>query len=262
MGVLFSAILAGFCIGIGGTVSLSVTALFTVWGMGAFGSFIGASLFSIGLFTIIFFGLHLYTGKLGYVPFQMPGDTSTLKKRLADIGLVLLGNLAGTHLCGLLLTKKLEGTTLVSMVEGKLTAFFDSPLQTVILAFFCGVLMFVAVDGFKRAPVGKSVIVYLGVVVFILCGFEHSIADMFYIAAALPALELAQIGEAYLFLVVVVLGNAAGGIGFHGLYLLSRKLLAPAPVKVTPAEAAEDVKEEPVTEDAKEEPVAETVSQK
>ena len=53
----FSAILAGMLIGMGGTVFLSQS-----------NPVVGSFLFAIGLFTIVVFQLHLFTGKVGYTP--------------------------------------------------------------------------------------------------------------------------------------------------------------------------------------------------
>lgn len=51
-----------------------------------------------------------------------------------------------------------------------------------ILGIFCNLLIFVAVDGFKENPheIGKYLSLFFGVSVFIICGFEHCVADMFY----------------------------------------------------------------------------------
>ena len=54
--ILISAILAGFCIGLGGMLFLAMD-----------DKVIGASLFSVGLFVICTNGLHLFTGKVCYV---------------------------------------------------------------------------------------------------------------------------------------------------------------------------------------------------
>ena len=57
--IFISSIMAGLCIAIGATVYLSMLALNQ--------KFIGSILFGVGLFTIIAFGLWLYTGKIGFV---------------------------------------------------------------------------------------------------------------------------------------------------------------------------------------------------
>ena len=63
----------------------------------------------------------------------------------------------------------------------------DSPWSLLILAFFCGILMYLAVETFKREdlnPVIRMTTVFLCVAVFILCGFEHCIANMYYFSVA------------------------------------------------------------------------------
>ena len=57
----------------------------------------------------------------------------------------------------------------------------DDPVSLFILAIFCGMLMFTAVDAFKNdklPAVCRPVMVFLCVMVFILSGFEHCIANM------------------------------------------------------------------------------------
>ena len=91
------------------------------------------------------------------------------------------------------------------MCESKLN---DSLLSIFILSVFCNFLIFIAVDGFRNNPheVGKYLALFFGVMVFILCGFEHCVANMFYISMA-----GAWSGRALLFLLVNTAGNAAGG---------------------------------------------------
>ena len=74
----FSAILAGMLIGMGGTVFLSQS-----------NPVVGSFLFAIGLFTIVVFQLHLFTGKVGYTPFNKP-------VYLIELVVTWLGNLVGT----------------------------------------------------------------------------------------------------------------------------------------------------------------------
>lgn len=78
-----------------------------------------------------------------------------------------------------------------------------------ILGIFCGLLMFIASDGFKTIenPVGKIAAVFLPVMVFILSGFEHCIADMFYFSLASDFTIQSMFA-----LLVISLGNTIGGI--------------------------------------------------
>ena len=85
----------------------------------------------------------------------------------------------------------------------------DGLLSVFILAMFCNMLIFVAVDGFRNNPheLGKYLSLFFGVMVFILTGTEHCVADMFYfwMAGAWSA-------KAILCVVVISLGNAVGGV--------------------------------------------------
>ena len=51
-----------------------------------------------------------------------------------------------------------------------------------VLGILCNICIFIAVNGYANNPhqVGKYLALFLGVSVFILCGTEHSVADMYY----------------------------------------------------------------------------------
>ena len=92
------------------------------------------------------------------------------------------------------------------MCETKLS---DNLLSIFILAFFCGMLMFIAADGYKtiKNPTAQVFAIFLPVIVFILSGFEHCIANMFYFTVA----EMWS-AKAFGYLIVMSLGNAVGGM--------------------------------------------------
>lgn len=68
-----------------------------------------------------------------------------------------------------------------------------------------GALMYIAVDGYKEK--GNLTILFLCVSLFILCGFEHCIANMFYFSLA-GAWSVKAVG----YLLVMTLGNSVGGM--------------------------------------------------
>jgi formate transporter len=184
------AIMAGIAISIGGTAYLSME-----------NHVVGAFLFSIGLFTIYTFGLDLYTGKVCYIPNR---ELAFLKTVLV----VLIGNAVGTVGTGYLirftkLSKLVDHT--VEVVYAKLS---DDLFSTFIMAIFCGLLMCIAVMGYQtiRDGVGKYLSLILPVMVFILSGYEHSIANMFYYSMA-NAWNI----KALIYIIVIVLGNMLGG---------------------------------------------------
>lgn len=191
------SILAGLMIGIGASVFLSCE-----------NKYVGATLFSIGLIAVVVLGFNLYTGKVGYL---LSGD----KEYFADTVLSIFGNLVGCIMVGL--TQAPIGAV-ISICEKRLD---KGPLEIFIDAIFCGILIFVPVEVYKRK--GTFLGILIGIPTFILCGFEHSIADMFYfLNARMVSLDTAA------FIGIAILGNAVGGLLIPALMMLNEKL-SPTP---------------------------------
>ena len=184
---IIEGILAGGMVSVGGAVLLSCD-----------NRYLGAVFFSIALLSICWFGFNLYTGKVGFL------YSNHSKAALEEAFWGLLGNLLGTLLFGLLIGLALPQLrdAAAAACEKRLTQF---PLQTLLRGCFCGLLMYTAVWIYKekKTPLG----ILFCIPVFILCGFEHSIADMFYFALA----GLFRL-RSLLFLLLVVLGNSLGGM--------------------------------------------------
>ena len=91
-----------------------------------------------------------------------------------------------------------------SVVSAKLDVFYDTWWITLLKSIGCGICIYGSVEGYKKT---KSFIpVILGVMCFILAGFNHVVADAFYIGAA----RFYWINLVYLLLVAI--GNAIGSI--------------------------------------------------
>lgn len=189
--ILVRAILAGVGISIGGTVYLMLGR-----------SPLGAFLFGIGLFMVVTFGYNLYTGKVGYV-------IENKVTYLWELFLTLIGNLIGTLSVGYVLSLTRIGTTLRSNAEViSNIKINDGLLSIFILSIFCGVLMYTAVDLYKKLRgIGKYIAVFICVTVFILAGFEHCVANMYYFTVA------GVWGwNAILSIYVMIIGNSLGSI--------------------------------------------------
>lgn len=181
-----SGVLAGLCVSLGGCVFLACE-----------NRVAGAVLFSVALFAVCCFGFSLYTGRIGWVP---------EKHSRRDLGALfagLAGNLIGAAVFGLLARVGLPALAerAEALCAGKLT---QSVPQALIRALFCGILMYIAVWVFRERR--SSIGIFLCIPTFILSGFEHSIADAFYFAAAA---HFTPSGAFYLFLILA--GNTAGG---------------------------------------------------
>lgn len=190
---ILRSFMSGFSLSFGGAVFLSLLDT---------NKLAGAFLFSIGLFVILNFGFFLFTGKVGYIVENKPSYIGT-------VALIWAGNFIGAFFAATLLLATRYGATLQAtarmLCEIKNA---DSPLSLTILGFFCGILMFIAADGFKilESPIMKLFAVVMPVTVFIMCGFEHSIANMVYFSLAGWSLE------SFVSLLWITLGNALGGM--------------------------------------------------
>ena len=131
--------------------------------------YVGAALFSVALVCICLKGYALFTGRVGNIPAAHSRDD------VQTLLLCLLGNLLGT-LCMGLLTR-----------------------------LMCGMLMYLAVSTYKEKNTIAGIL--LCIPTFILCGFEHSIADMYYFAAS-GIVSLRAFG----FIWLVIIGNSLGGM--------------------------------------------------
>ncbi len=159
---------------------------------------IGAVFFSVALLCICFKGYSLFTGKVGYIPEKH--DREAISVLLWG----LLGNAVATVLLGLALRAALPSlaTPAEIICSAKLT---QDWWQTLVRGIFCGMLMYLAVSIYRDK---KSIAAILFCVpVFILAGFEHSIANMFYFGAA-GMISL----KSGIYLLLVVLGNSIGGM--------------------------------------------------
>lgn len=196
---------AGICIGIGGTVYLMCQS-----------KLLGAFLFAVGLCAILVFGLNLYTGMVGYLFDNKP-------IYIVKLLIVWLGNFAGTATVGVLMRLTRAAKTIAessgNVVKSKLD---DGFLSLFVLGIFCGILMFAGVDSFKKHWEKKDfAAIFMPVIcvaVFILAGFEHCIADMYYFVAAGKTVEGLWV------LAAVTLGNSVGGVLIPVIKKLAGKL--------------------------------------
>ena len=186
------AILAGVAISIGGVAFLASSSKIA-----------GAIFFTVGLFMVCTLSLNLFTGKVGFALEKPP-------IYCVNLLVIWLGNLVGAVVSGYLIRATRISNTLVpvaeSVVSGKIN---DSFLSIFVLAIFCNILIFLAVYGFNKfeSPLLKVLALFFGVSVFVLAGFEHCVANMFYFSIA-----NAWCDEAVLCIVATTLGNIVGAL--------------------------------------------------
>lgn len=197
--VLIDSIFAGVVISVGCVVSLAVG-----------GGIPGAFLFSIGLLAICVMQFSLFTGKVCYAKLL---DTP-------KILLILAGNLAGT--IGMAYLIRFLRPELIEPAAALAAKKLQESWRVIPLGMLCNMLIFLAVDGFRKEEhkIAGTLLLVLCVMGFILSGSEHSIANSFYLTLAGRLPE----GQTLLYLWLNIVGNAIGGLLTYRLVEYARKI--------------------------------------
>ena len=215
-------VLAGAFISMGGLLYLLVM---TDSGLGfGPGRLLGGVAFSLGLVLVVVAGAELFTGN-NLIIMAWVDRKVTTTALLRNWALVYVANFAGAVATVVLVM--LAGT--LALGEGRLaaTAIAVAEAKTALLwneAFFRGVLcnglvcLAVWLSFAARDVAGKILAIVMPIAAFVALGFEHSVANMFFLPLALatgaPGVTVAgMVGN----LVPVTLGNVVGGVGLVGL---------------------------------------------
>ena len=182
--IIYGGLAAGVAIGIAGLAYLKTG---SAW------------VFPIGLFMVCFFSLYLYTGRICYAKLE---DTR-------DLILMLLCNFIGAALVGIFahfnypeLAQKATELAAVKLNEG---------WWVIPRAILCNIMIFTAVHSWKTLSKPNDIIgLIFATAVFVMCGFEHCVANAFYFACA----GTYEIGVIW-FLLLNALGNTIGGLAAY-----------------------------------------------
>ena len=202
-------------------------------------------IFGVGLMLVILAGGEMFTGNLLIIT-SVLDRRITVKQMLLNWLLVYIGNFIGSvliarmmNLTGLFASSGgLLGGVTIKIAAGKTALPFHTAF---ILGIMCNWLVCLAVWGSyaARDTVGKILIIFFIIFLFIVSGFEHSIANMYYIPAGIFAKQNPQwvamsgvsaeqlaglnwYGFAVKNLIPVTLGNIIGGAFMVGtLYWLA-----------------------------------------
>ena len=227
------AVMAGIYIAVAGCGAS--TAACTVGGSA--GKLVGACIFPAGLTLVLLAGSELFTGNC-LLAIPLLSREVTLSGMLRNWLIVYLGNFTGSILVAWMVAYSHQ----LSLFDGQLAAaavgtaaakvsmpFWDAFLKGIL----CNLLVCLAVWASFAAKdaAGKVIALFYPIVVFVVCGFEHSVANMFYCPVALFALGLPEYAKLITIdvsgltwgsfvlknLVPVTLGNIFGGAVLVGV---------------------------------------------
>lgn len=174
---------------------------------------VGSFLFSLGLLSILIKGYPLYTGRIGYVE-----SVHDLWKPVGGMLPIILMNFIGiAFVCALANASRLDLSVVDAMVKTKVEQTWFSAL---FLSWGCGAMMYLAVNGWRKT--NNPILVILPIMFFILCGFEHCIANFGYFWMWIAREGFTHIAERAielpfgfsLNLLIMIVGNALGSLTF------------------------------------------------
>ena len=247
--LILLGIAAGFFIGIG--AEASSLAMHGISNVGLARTVAGA-VFPIGLMLIVLLGGELFTGNC-LISMAVYDKKVKLKGMIRNLTIVYISNFIGAALmawminnCGQLnFSDGGAGAFTIKVALGKVGI---DPIQAIVSGILCNVLVCLAIFMAATAKdvAGKCIAIFFPIFVFVISGFEHCVANMYYIPAgifaahnplyAAKATELYGItaeqlsglnfGTMFSNLVPVTIGNVIGGMVFVGLlywYLYRKK---------------------------------------
>ena len=237
LSVLVLGVLAGAYIGFGGMLATTVTFdMGERFGIG-FTRFMNGAVFSLGLMLVIIAGAELFTGNNLMISSAMAREI-TFGRMLQRWGLVYAANFAGSILLALLFVfsglwktgDAALGEAAVRLAYGKVSLGF---LEALLRGIGCNWLVCLAVwmALAARQTVGKIFAIFFPIMGFVALGFEHSVANMYFIPTGILLRDIARVAIpsgaaegalnwgsfAYRNLLPVTIGNIIGGVVFVGM---------------------------------------------
>ena len=246
--MLALAVLAGAFIAAGAVFSTTVAVGASALPYGV-GRLLAGFVFCLGLILVVVAGAELFTGN-NLIVMAWAGGRVKTSLLFRSWGIVYLGNFMGSILTAIIMmgTKQYMfargavGVTALNIALGKVSL---EPLQALFLGIMCNALVCMAVWlCFSARSTGDKILaIIFPITAFVAAGFEHSVANMYFIpmgllikqfappafwaADALSAATPAVTAAAYAKLtwgsfvvnnlIPVTIGNIIGGAGLVGL---------------------------------------------
>ncbi len=210
--LMIKAFLSGMFIAFGGLGSQVINSATGTSHMGAF-------VFPVGLILVICTGSELFTGDC-LMAMAVADKKISLVSMIRTLVFVYIGNFIGSLFVVLLaftgnMPGMFDGGLKETMIKTAATKGSLNPGVSFAKGILCNILVCAAVYIAIRTgdTAGKMFAAYFPVMLFVLCGFEHSIANMYFIPMG-QILSGIDIGLLMNNLIPVTLGNIIGGVGF------------------------------------------------
>jgi formate transporter len=191
---LVAGFLAGAYIAFGGLLAITVSAGLNPETWGTLPTLFTGAVFTVGLMLVVIAGSELLTGNMALVPLAMFRGKVSLKDLVGNFTWVLLGNLIGSLFVAYflavqsgVLTAELPLERLTQIAEAK--GVQESEWQIFLRAVGCNWLVCLAVWMALAADdvAGKILAIFFPIMAFVAMGFDHVVANMFFLPAAIFA---------------------------------------------------------------------------
>jgi formate/nitrite transporter len=186
--------LAGAYIAFGGLLAITVSSGLDPATWGTLPTLFTGSVFALGLVLVVLAGSELLTGNMALVPVAAFARRASLKDLLANFGWVLIGNLLGSMFVAYFLavetgvvTAELPLDRLAGIASAK--GIEETEWQIFLRALGCNWLVCLAVWMALGAEdvAGKVLAIFFPIMAFVAMGFDHVVANMFFLPAAIFA---------------------------------------------------------------------------
>jgi formate/nitrite transporter len=191
---LVAGFLAGAYIAFAGLLAFTVTAGMRPEIWGTLPSFFAGTVFATGLILVVIAGSELLTGNMALVPLAAMKGRASFKQLAENWAFVLLGNLLGALFVAYFLAVQ-TGVATAEMPLARLTAIAhakgveESEWQIFLRGVGCTGLVCIAVWMALSATdvAGKILAIFFPIMAFVAMGFDHVVANMFFLPAAIFA---------------------------------------------------------------------------
>lgn len=206
---------------------------------------IAGAIFPVGLMLVVFTGSELFTGN-SLMIMAVIDKKITLFKMIRNLVVVYFANFIGALIIDVLvfLSGQFDfsgGGLGAYTIKVALAKTSIAPVTAVISGILCNILVCLAIvlAGTAKDSIGRIFGIFFPIAAFVVCGFEHCVANMFYIPAGmLAATNTAYVQKAHELygitaqqcsslthfagtesLLFVTIGNIIGGVLFVGVVL-------------------------------------------
>jgi formate transporter len=191
---LVAGFLAGAYIAFAGLLAFTVTAGMPADIWGTLPNFFTGTVFSVGLILVVLAGSELLTGNMALVPLAAMRGRATFKQLAENWAFVLIGNLLGSLFVAYFLAVQ-TGVATAELPLERLTAIAhakgieETEWQIFLRGVGCNWLVCLAVWMALSADdvAGKVLAIFFPIMAFVAMGFDHVVANMFFLPAAIFA---------------------------------------------------------------------------